>query len=254
MPQFEIHDSDTGFKLLVEGPSEPSERESSELVQEELKFLSTNLYRATDNRFMLDVGPLTEMRRSSEGMTEARNELARSGRSNMAFFNAKSRYDAIRATGEDWGEGDVSDLWDRILQEEDAKAQLSGNPLMTTTQSTLLRLEPNTLLILAHGQEQGGLLSEGGQPFTLNNIAQMLGARSNDVRNVINTACYGGAYCPADYQAVFPNVTNISQTGRNDKNVTSLERMASGSYFFTNTIPGVWNRIGTNWNALPALR
>jgi len=254
MPQFQIHDSETGFKLLVEGPETPSDQEAHELVQEELQFLSTNLYHSSDNRFMLDVGPLTEMRRTSAGMTEARNELARTGRSTRSFLNAKARWDTIKAQGGDWGEGDSSDLWDNLLKEEDEKAQLSGNPLLTNTQSTLLRLEPNTLLIIAHGQEKGGLISEGGQPFTLNNIAQMLGSKSNDVRNVINTACYGGGYCPSDYQSVFPNVTNIQQTGTADKNTISLERMASGNYFFTNTVPGMWNRIGTNWQAMPVLR
>lgn len=246
MPQFQIHDSETGFKLLVEGPEEPSHEEAADLVAQEFQFLSTNLYHGADNKFMLDVGPLAEDRRHIDKMRDIFNE----GEANTAAIERTlARVKAVIASGGDYGdsgEGSVGRLFENIHEQElQAMPKWRGKP--TPTETTGLRLNPNTLLLVAHGAKTGGLQTEGGQSFTLHNVAQILGRRSNDIHNIINVACYGGKCSPEDYQAAFPNVTNIQSADPTTINEFSIKDLKEGRYFATNTTPGIWKRYGTNW-------
>lgn len=242
MPTFQIHDSDTGFKLMVEGPEEPTESEAADLVQQELGFLSTNLYHGAGNRFMLDVGPLSDMRRISDEDSAAINE----GDARLAAIErAKERVHEVFKNRGDIGEAGGAELFKNIYEDELRNAPPLSKP--NATDKIGLQLNPNTLLIVAHGAKTGGLGTHGGQDFTLHNIAQLLGPKSNLVHNVINVACYGGKCNPADYQSVFPNVTNVRSADFTMPNTLSINALQAGDYFATNTTPGIWKRYGTNW-------
>ncbi len=255
MPTFQIHDDHTGLKLLVEGPEAPTDREAAELVQEELSFLSTNLYHGASNKFMLDVGPLSNARREvdqglktvgefHDDMNVVNAKLAAADRAGIRVKEMLAKGDAAKM--------DAHQLFETAYQEELKNApRLTRDITPTPTEQTEMSLQPNTLLIVAHGAPTGGFSSEGGQPFTLHNIAQVLGPRSNEVRNVINTACYGGKCSPADFQAAFPNVTNVQSADPTQRNIISINALAGGRYFATNTVPGMWQRVGTNWEQAP---
>lgn len=247
MPQFEIHDDVTGLKLLVEGPSEPTPEESQALVEAELQFLSTNLYRADNNRFMLDVGPLGPTRHVVDDTQKLLDKLREFQNRRKAIQVAAERVDRMIQGGWDLGEGkDGEGLFKNIYAQE--LAALGSNlPTPTLTEQSLERISPGTLLLISHGSPTGGLVSEGGLPFTLHNVAQLLGPTSNEVRNVINTACYGGGLCPENYKDVFPNVTNIQHTALDRLNIQSLDMVAKGDFFHTNAVPGTWELAGTNW-------
>jgi len=252
MPQFEIHDDHTGLKLLVEGPAEPTYDETVRLFNDELAFLKTNLYRGPEGRFMLDVGPSGEMRKHTDKMTSMLSEyddlIAESARVKGAIDRAHARLKTAIALGEVETSG-IPGLWKTMLDNELSSTPKAPpiKPAPTMTEQTFGKLAPNTLLIISHGKERGGLQTEGGQDFQMNNISQVLGAASNQVYNVINTACYGGKCLPADYQSAFPNVTNVQHADLNVKNTISIARLASGDFFYTNTVPGLWTRHGTNW-------
>ncbi len=252
MPQFEVHDSDTGFKLLVEGPEPPSHEEAADLVDQELQFLRTNLYHGANNKFMLDVGPLSDLRRDVDAMHSTSGSmadiLAEGDRTQGAIDRAKERAKAIFASRGDIGEAGGAELWQNLYQDELRNAppiKRSNTP--TATEDMGLALSPNTLLLVAHGGSTGGFSTEGGQDFTLHNVAQLLGAKSNLVHNVINTACYGGKCTPQDFQKHFPNVTNVHNADFSMPNLISIGRLGQGDYFATNTTPGIWKRYGTNW-------
>lgn len=253
MPRFEIHDSETGLKLLVEGDKEPSYEETVRLFDDELSFLRTNIYRGPDNRFMLDVGPSAETRRVSEGVPALISQyddiIAAGDWERAAIDRAHQRMTEFIESGGKLPEGGIPEFWQALLADERLRVPKPqpSKPAPTQTEKTLTKLDPNTLLIVSHGAETGGLSTEGGLDFQLHNVAQALGSYSNAIRNVINVACYGGKCMPEQYQAAFPNVTNVQHADLNVKNTISIQRLAEGQYFWTNTVPGVWRQHGTNW-------
>lgn len=248
MPEFEIHDDHTGLKVLAEGPTEPTQADAQKLINEELSFLSTNLYHAPGNRFMLDVGPLSDDRRMSDRLVDALNRI-RPDVINTAIYKAADRISAMGTNAPASGTRERHELLDRLYEEEKTKA-VANNPETqpSVTHEILNKMPKNTLLLISHGEREGGLTTDYGDKYTLQNVATLLGKKSNDVQTIINTACYGGRLCTPDYQSAFPNAVNIVHGDTNLANLISLNRMSQGDYFYTNVPPVVWRRTGTNWS------
>ncbi len=165
-----------------------------------------------------------------------------------AVDRADARIKKLRESRVGLSADDYAGLFEKIYEMELRKIPTTKPPaVQTPSEQATLALSPNTLLLVAHGAEQGGLTTEEGRAFTLHNIAQLLGAKSNVIHNVINTACYGGKCTPEDFQAAFPNVTNVQSADPTVRNIGSITGLAEGKYFATNTTPGIWKRYGTNW-------
>jgi hypothetical protein len=62
------------------------------------------------------------------------------------------------------------------------------------------------------GPESRGLKNQIGVSASLSDIADLLGAGTNDVYRIINNACYGANMEPNMFTNRFPNVTNVVQT------------------------------------------
>jgi len=253
VPRYEIHDDDTGLKLLVEGDDPPpSEKEAQALINAELSFLSTNLYRGPEGRFMLDVGPSYAFRHWSDGTVKMINEMdEKAAVRKAASDRASERANKWIADNIGFGIGKTlrspPDLWTKFYKEELADPRMPGIPLkqdQTYTEKTMLNLEPNTFLLIAHGGEHGGLSAEGGQKFTLNNVAKVIGPGVSQIQKIKNLACYGGLCIPEEFQgAGFTGVKEIEQADPTSINLQGLQSTAKGNYFVTNTVPGLWQKF-----------
>lgn len=254
MPRFEIHDSDTGLKLLVEGPGEPTHEEAAQLVQDELSFLRTNLYYGPEGRVMLDVGPQGRVRHVFEEelpkLNESINRLGELYR-REASRKALDKATRVLRSGGDWGEGPTPsrvELARQFYNEELAKVdpvyRQKLTPKPTSTQEALANIDPDTLILISHGASTGGLYSEGGQRFTLGNLAKVLGPeRAARIKRVHNLACYGGQCSPGEFEEAFPNVEQVEQSDPRAINIVSIGTVGRGEYFATNTAPGLWQRL-----------
>lgn len=254
MSEFLIEDSETGFRVKVEGDSPPSETESEDIVKEAMSFLSKNLYVGPDNKYMLDVGPLMENRKEIDKFFKGENF--------QKFADAGDDIEAARIASKrikDWidmglkfpGDSQRIDRLFKLVMEKELpeirRKRMASPSTYPTSEKTVGDLLPNTLLLIGHGAKTGGLYTEEGHKFTLGNVAALLGQSSNSINNVINAACYGAGCKKEDYQGAFPNVTNIVQGETTKANVISLDRIAGKEYFYTNVTPTVWTKYGTNW-------
>lgn len=247
MAEFVIEDTQTGLKLAVEGDTTPTQEDSHALIGDELQTLRTNLYELPGGRFMLDVGPNSSTRQwlhksmfyDISPFVHARiNEMypegLKQGPEELAKYNA--------------------DL-DRIWAEETSRMDLGKlDPSRNKrTFQTLTNLPEGTFLLSAHGYTNstavtnGGLMTEWDHEFSLHNVAQLLGVRSNDVRNFINTACYGGMCNPEDYEAAFPNVTNIFSTASTNENAVSIRGDSEGKFFDEGVGTSRWIKENGKW-------
>lgn len=254
MPRYEIHDAETGLKLLVEGNGHPpTEAESKALIDDELSFLRTNIYHGPEGRILLDVGPRKNVRRSSDEMKVFWNEFdqkrARFDEESKAVERAKKRMNKLMEgrhfSMEELTGGAVGKIWQDTYDDELKQMTVPKiTPKPTMTEQTMQQLAPNTLLLIAHGDREGGLYSEGGQKFTIENLAKVLGPeRSASIKRVKNLACYGGLCAPEEFGAAFPAVEEVEQSDPTANNIVSLQTSADGHYYATNTVPGLWKKF-----------
>jgi hypothetical protein len=210
--------------------------------------LSKRVYRAPGNRFMVDVGPLSEMRTAFDTLQKP---MFREGEEDVqaADMAAKKLRLLLEAKALN-----INILDDEAVHKEFEKQfQISKQKIIsrrkpaTYTEQTISNIPENTLLLVSHGAKTGGLFTDDSIGFTLQNVAKVLGPSSNSVNNMINLACYGGLQSPNDFQSAFPNATNVVQGEPTKPNIISLDRIANKEYFWTNVTPNVWRRTGTNW-------
>lgn len=230
MAEFVIEDTETGLKLAVEGDTTPTQDDAHALIGDELATLRTNLYEAPGGRFVLDVGPLARLRYLLDEPTV--REIA-----NVSEAKARQLDPHHRSA-------DYKGLLRRLYDEE--YARVTGLPIAervrSATAKTLATMPENTFMLIVHGKESGGFTTEWEHEFTLQNAAQLLGSRSNVVRNFVNTACYGGKCNPEDYSAAFPNLTNVVATASTNINVMSIENTAEGFPFGAGVGVSKWTR------------
>jgi len=204
MPDYQIEDTQTGIKLEVSGNAEPTQNDAHELVSNELRFLSTNLFTAPGGRFLLDVGPTKENREIYDRLTPVVN-------------------DANKTLG-------------------------NKEPIqLTSTDQILNNLPENTLFIVAHGSKEGGFATDEGHKFTLHNVAQILGPQTNDVKTIVNAACYGGKCEPKDYETYFPSVAGVAYGQTNSINSFMLKDLREGNYFTPEITPNYWSKSDQGW-------
>lgn len=242
MPDYLIEDEDTGIKLQVSGDSPPSQEDAHELVGDELKFLSTNLFSAPGGRFMLDVGPTSKIRATSDKLVEIQNEYAIKKSdvekaSQLATLKSKILGDY----------GKWQTFYDAALSKVRAQSKANFSPSPSSTEKMLQTLPENSLMIISHGAKSGGLYSDDGHKFTLHNIAQILGENTNNISSIINAACYGGRCEPSDYQKHFPNVNDVQYGETNKVNTLSIPNLERGEIFGSGVIPNRWQNIGGQW-------
>ncbi len=249
MPQYLIEDIETGLKLQVAGAEPPSQTDAHELISHELDFLRTNLFQTRGNRFMLDVGPTGKGREAGDLLGRAQRLVAI-----MELVPEAAKRAHEQTKDMLWSE-DYPEIASEILEDQIAKLaveRLGPEPAPEeggkSTLQILRNVPSNSLLLISHGAEVGGLYTDQSHKFSLSNIASILGPGSNMVHNVINAACYGGQCTPEEFRAVFPNVTNLTQTPRDMLNRFSIERLRNSDFFWTDVTPNVWWRHGTNWS------
>lgn len=263
MPEYLIEDTATGLKFAVEGDAEPTQEDAAELETQVVEQLTKNIHRAPGNRIMLDVGPLSEQRANLDRLTKMENEFL--GNPNLHLMESlpaariKLEEEMKHYTFSNFEEERDfrSKLHGRLIDQEAARlaqADLKANRQAIPTEAMLQGLPENTLLIQAHGAETGGFSTDDSKNFTLHNLAIILGQSTNSIRNVFNTACYGAACKPQDFESLFPNVTNIVQTPTNVVNVVSVRRMQRQEHFTEGMEPTNWQKIGANWIEQPVIR
>lgn len=242
MPDFLIEDTDTGIKLQVSGSEPPTQEDAHELVGDELKFLSTNLFSAPGGRFMLDVGPTSKIRSTSDQLNAIQNEYAikksaveKAGK--LATLKTKLLGDV----------GKWQSFYDAALPKFLAQAKTNTIAKPNATEQMLGTLPENSLMIVSHGSKSGGLYTEEGHKFTLHNIAQILGENTNNISSIINAACYGGRCEPKDYQQYFPNVNDVQYGETNKVNTLSIPSLERGEVFGPGVIPNRYQNIGGQW-------
>ncbi len=103
----------------------------------------------------------------------------------------------------------------------------------------------HTLLLSAHGQELGGwrdphfeMSSDPRSPYATNQIkfglgdvARSMGPGTNDIHNLVLSACESGGCAPKEAFKLFPNLTNVVTTMSGPGDVTyhsELENALSG--------------------------
>ncbi len=246
MPDYLVEDNDTGIKLQVNGKSPPSQQDAHELVGDELKFLSTNLFSAPGGKFVLDVGPTAKQRASTDRFISKFNEVG------PDLTLVTDHHKAVEYANDMSNElGNNINLWKQNYDQEkerlhaESKKNFVPKPLLL---DEMLNSTPeNSLMIVAHGAESGGFATDEGHKFTLHNVAQILGSNSNSISSVINAACYGGRCEPKDYQKYFPNVNDVQYGETNKKNVISSTGIASGEVFGPGVMPNRFQKIGPQW-------
>lgn len=247
MPLFEVEDSDSGIKVLVEGDEEPDQVDAYQLVESEIKFLLDNLHKGPGNRFLLDVGPLYKQRQSSDELNEIQNRMVESTyKSDIIQADAAAAIEAANQTQKLWenkinsGSSRTFDKsafnqdYTNILNRINARRTPHTPPIRdmrNATDETLSRIPENSLMLVSHGNEAGELSTETGFRFTLNNVSKIIGPESRNIHNMLNLACYGGKQCAQDYQAAFPNITNVVAASPANENTISVLNLRRGRFF-----------------------
>lgn len=267
MPEYLIEDTWTGIKVPLEGPDEPSQAVAHKAIANEFNDLYTNLVSAPNGKFMLDVGPLMKLRELSDSIGELEDYL--SGMDIPTMFDrahaaVKNRMAIIdRVSAPDWSSPSIVDergaMYKRFLDEELVKVRAENERLKAKLPShqakfrMLSNMPENSLLLIAHGREKGGLVTDWDHEFTLQNVAKIMGQNSNAVQNVYNAACYGGKCETKDYESAFPNVTNVHHAAFTNPNIISLGAMKSGQFFGTGTNVVNWEKWAKQngqWNQI----
>lgn len=210
MPEYEIHDNETGLKLAVSGDTDPTQDDAHELIQNEFNDIRTNLFQLPDGKFFLDVGPLKKNREVYDDATQ--------------FLQASDKATAVADAGPvgEWGKNFDA-----------AKSEFYKTNKFSSVASEIMKNHPpGTLYIMAHGSPSDkNLGTEWGHKFTLNNIASVLGKDSSAVSNIVNTACYGGSCEPKDYESAFPSARTISHVNTNSPNTIQIRGARQGVDF-----------------------
>lgn len=258
MPDFLIEDSLTGLKTVVEADSEPTQEDALSAISVVEQTLKKSLYKAQGNRYMLDVGPLTKLRESSDTVDELHYDIGRSIQNNAAWQRAFDRagpsateaYKAAKVLGMDWIPYEL--IYDAEMEKalKEERAKIPQIEKKTTTQKIFDNLPQNTLLLISHGAEKGGLYTDDSMEFTLNNVSKILGNDCSNVNNLYNLSCYSGQQLPVHFGSAFPMATNVVQGQTNLPNTLSINNIQLGKYF-EGTTPSRWIKNGTNWEQRP---
>lgn len=243
MAEFVIEDAETGLKLAVEGDAEPTQEDAHALIGDELTFLRTNLYEFPGGRFMLDVGPLSVRRHVTDRATLDEAQPLVTERMKKLYPPEGTVTDFVKY------KADAVRIWRESLEEISAIPAVERD---TSTRNTLALLPENTFLLASHGSREGGLSDDFGHEFTLNNVAQLLGSRSNLVQNFFNGACWGGKCEPEQYSAAFPNIVNIVSTAHTNVNWMSIAAQERGNIWRGDVGTSRWIKRDGQWVPSPS--
>lgn len=239
MPDFEIHDSETGLKLAVTGDSEPTQDEADELFRKEYSDISTNLFKLPGEKYYLDVGPIKSQR---EIVDEYDRKIG--GHQSAKEFADKNH---SAEPGKTW-----SSLYNQQIDRFN-KTNIAGS-IPPTVDAIMKNVKPGTLLINAHGSgSKKGLSTEWGHEFTMNNISKLIGDVGG-ISNVVNLACYGGSCAPKDYESAFPNLSTIRHSNTNYQNTISNKGLSEGHFFNSGNQDAQdtkWVKMGSEWIEIP---
>ncbi len=239
MPDYEIHDGETGMKLAVTGDEPPSPEVADVLMQKEFNDIKTNLFQLPGNKWYLDVGPLYKARILGDDP-----EVRKFQRESAAYHSAKEFADNNKIEGDKY----PWSTWGANFKAQEARFnatnQIPDRP--TVAESVLKNLPDGTLVITAHGgQKKKDLQTEWGHDFTMHNLRALLGDSANGISNIVNTACYGASCGPKDYADAFPSVQSIQHINTNYSNNRSLNDARAGRFF---SAPGVkWTLTNGEW-------
>ena len=240
MPDYVIEDTYTGIRVPVEGDSEPTEDEAGAIIREEISQLSTNLIEFPGGKYVLDAGPFRNLRIATDRASIGLERMERMIRATDRAVEIADEEVEKAKQGFDWSSGhlDTASIWKRKYDE--VKPGLMDAPQLykSSYDKTAELLPENTLVLEAHGSESGGLYTEWGHEFTLQNVGALLGERTNSINTIVNRACFGGKCKPQDWEGVFPNVGRIYQTEDTVENTIGIDDVTK---FFGG------DAVGTNW-------
>lgn len=248
MPVFLIEDTETGFALAAEGEVPPTQDDAHELI---LSTLRTNLYEYPGNRFLLDVGPLSQRRREIDRpyLSDYPHLVE-----NAMLMELPLPYNPDGTLNRDEYERTLK----RVYKEQESKLLATPATQRDTKTATMLsRLPEHTLLLDSHGDTEGFLSMDENavgskHRYTLQAVAHALGDKKNSIHNFFNSACYAGLCPPEVYDDAFPNLTNIVQTAGTNANYGSVGKMNAGEFWRKDVGKSRWIKRDGKWVLSPA--